>query len=141
MPCSGCWDLHGAKTNLKYFIKTLSGLFLSPHWLNLTLNPVRIPKTFPKSKNIAPIKQICNKSCKKKSETYNYTQSKWSTVRANDCSKVKLDGLVGPLNFISLVMTFVDPSAQRITDLLFQTNRSKHVTFKYWHLNYYYVRI
>ena len=39
-----------------------------------------------------------------KSETYNYTQSKRVTARVNDCSKVKLHGLVGSLNLISLGM-------------------------------------
>ena len=47
-----------------------------------------------------------------KSETYNYTQSKQTTARVNDCSKVKLCGLVGPLNFIFLDMDFLDPLYQ-----------------------------
>ena len=37
-----------------------------------------------------------------KSETYNYTQSKITKPRVNDCSKVKLHRLLGPLTFISL---------------------------------------
>ena len=63
-----------------------------------------------------------------KSKTYNYTQSKQATACVNDCSKVKLRELVGPLNLISLGIDFLDPLNQEITG---QTNRSKHLTFNY----------
>ena len=66
-----------------------------------------------------------------KSETYNYKQSKRSKACVNDCSKIKLHGLVGPLNFISLGTDFLVHLDQPIIDLLFQTNRSKHLTLKY----------
>ena len=36
-----------------------------------------------------------------KSESFNYTHSKRATSYKNDCSKVKLHGLVGSLNYIS----------------------------------------
>ena len=51
-----------------------------------------------------------------KCETYNYTQSRQLTARVNDCSKVKLHRLVGPLNFISLGMDFLNSLEQQITD-------------------------
>ena len=44
-----------------------------------------------------------------KSETYNYTLSKRTTAGVNYRSKIKLHGLVGALNFISLGMDFLDP--------------------------------
>ena len=66
-----------------------------------------------------------------KSGTFNYKQSKQATACINGYSKVKLHGLVRPLNFISLGMDFLDPLDEWITDLLFQTNRFKHLTFKY----------
>ena len=38
-----------------------------------------------------------------KSEIYNYTHSKLATHCVNNCFKIKLRGLVLPLNFIALV--------------------------------------
>ena len=64
-----------------------------------------------------------------KYKTCNYTQSKQQTARTNDCSKVKLHGLVRSLNFISLGVDFLDPVNQQITDPLIQL--SKHLTYKY----------
>ena len=48
--------------------------------------------------NIASIKQT-RKNSSKKNDTYNYIKSKSATSRVIDYSKVKLYGLVGPLNF------------------------------------------
>ena len=66
-----------------------------------------------------------------KCETNNYTKSKRLTACVNDCSKEKTALLSLTTKLISLGMNFLDPLDQQITDLLFQTNRSKHQTFKY----------
>lgn len=42
-----------------------------------------------------------------KYETYNYTQSNWPTAGVNECSKVKVYGLIEPLNFICLGIDFL----------------------------------
>ena len=119
MPCSGCSALHAP--------------FLSLNWLNLRSNPFYTQKPFYKSKHSIKKKDTINQV--DKFETYNYTETKRLTARVNDYFKVKLHGLVRPLNFISLGMDFLDPLDQRVTDLLFQT------TFKYWCLNSNYIRI
>ena len=62
-----------------------------------------------------------------KSETYNYIHTIKMTKISKKKSKVKLHGLAEPLNLISLGISFLYPLGQRITDLLFQTNRSKHL--------------
>ena len=80
--------------------------------------------------NIASIKQT-QQVKQDKSETHNCTKSKRPTACVSECSKVKLRVLVRPLNFISLGMYFFDALDQKITDLLFQTNSFKHITFKY----------
>ena len=63
-----------------------------------------------------------------KSENYNYTNSKQATACVNDCSKVKLHGLVRPLNLIFPGMDLLDYLDQQISD---QTYRSNHLTFNY----------
>ena len=128
-------------------------LFFRQKWLNPILNPLgvqrashktkhNIKKTFNKSskRNLKPIffffyniinqKQILTKFYYHQ-DYYRYTQSKWPTAPANDCSRIKLHGLVELSNFISLGMDFLDPLDLQITGLLFQTNRSKHLIFKY----------
>ena len=66
-----------------------------------------------------------------KCETNNYTKSKRLTACVNDCSKENTALISLTTKLISLGMNFLDPLDQQITDLLFQTNRSKHQTFKY----------
>ena len=128
MPCSSCY---GVKPNLKkYIVENISPLFLIRHWINLTIKPLRIQKTFHKSKHRIN-KTDMQKVKQNKSGTYNYKQSKWTKFFINDYSNVRLHGLVGQLNFISLGADFLYPLDHTITDLLFQTNRSKHLTFKY----------
>ena len=89
----------------------MSALFLCAHWLQQILIPLRIRITFHK------IKHSINKTYRQqykqsKFETRNYTQSKEPRAWAheNDCCKVKLLGLVGPLNYNSLGMDLLDPS-------------------------------
>lgn len=63
-----------------------------------------------------------------KSKTYNYTQSKQANLCVNDCFEVKLHGLAGLLNYISLNVDFMDSLDKQITN---QTNRSKYPTLNY----------
>ena len=105
-------------------------LFSSSHGLKLTLKPLCIQKTFYKSKQIikkTDMQQIRQGKC----ENYNYTHLKRLIACVNDLSKVKLHVLMRPLSFISLGTDLLDLLDQRITDLLLETNRSKHLTFKY----------
>ena len=64
-----------------------------------------------------------------KSETSNYTQPNCPTAHVNGCSKIKLHGLVAPLNIISLGMGYLDSLDHWITDPLPETNRSKTLTY------------
>ena len=63
-----------------------------------------------------------------KSKTYNYTQSKQAKLCVNDCLEVKLHGLAGLLNYVSLNVDFMDSLDKQITN---QTDRSKHPTLNY----------
>ena len=123
IPLGGCSAFHGMKPNFKKcIVKNMPALFISPHWLNLTLNLSCIQKTFQKA-NMPSIKETYSKSSKTNLKAI-IVLSKRAIACVNDCSKVKLHGLVGPLNFISLGMDFSDPWDQQITD---QANKSKHL--------------
>ena len=105
----------------------MSALFMTTHWLNMIVNSSHIQINFHKSKysiNKADMKQVKQE----KSGIYNHIQSKRTAAHVNDWFKVKLHGLVGPLNFISLNVHFLDSLDQPITD---QTNRPKHLSFNY----------
>ena len=128
MSCSGCPSLHGVKPSFKKCIlKNISALLMTPDWSNLILNSACIKGTFHKKANIAWIKQTCNKSSKTNLNSI-ITHIGNATACVNDCSKVKLDGLVvRPLNHF-FGYGFLNHLDQQISD---QTNRSKHRTLNY----------
>ena len=56
------------------------------------------------------------------------------TAHINDCSKVILHDLIRQLkSFVWVYIDFLDQLDEWMTDLLFHTNRPKHLTFKYEH--------
>ena len=81
-----------------------------------------IKKTYHKSKHSIR-KTVMEQVKQDKCETYNCTQSKQLTAHVNDRSKVKVHGLVRPLNFISFSIDFLDHLYWWITNMFFQRNK------------------